>query len=222
MSIVKDIHNEKAKLVKATFANKLGKKITSDILMPILNQLEQDVPIIMENAAQWMTQKVTDFLHSVSPSGRTYEIWELDSSAPRGQKARKIAEYTASGEGQPPAMLTGTLSESIEYEMFSDGSFKVGLLKSWEEYSDAKSEFESAFFAGGKIFVGKDYNTSWTPVGTYGRYLESKFRPWFRGFMNDHREELRQKIRTDVRKSLNKITRRISVRRAIVFKVYFT
>lgn len=221
MSIIKDIHSEKAKLVKCVYRSKLGQKINDNILFPILDKLEVDIPIIMDQMGQWTRNKIQEYLFNSVPSGRTYEIWELDPDAPRGQKAVYVDSYTASAPGEPPARLTETLIESIEYKIFSDGSFRVGLLKNWGEYSNAMTELESAFFAGNKIFIGKTYNKSKTPVGTYGRILGDDLRPWFREFMDSIREELRQRIRNNIKKSLNKATRKISAKRAFVFKVYF-
>lgn len=221
MAIMSDIANERAKLVKATFKSKLGKRITSDILFPILDNLEKSIPIIMEENAKWLQRKIVTYLQSVTPTGRSYRIFEYNPDAPYGQRTKYLFTHTASKEGQPPATLTGTLSDSIGYEVFSDGSFRVGLLKQPGEFSDLNTEFEYAFMKMDMIFVMDEGNEYTSPVGTYGRELEESKRPWFRKFMDSIRDELRQNIRKDVRKSLNKITRRISVRKAIVFKVYF-
>ena len=235
MTFKTSIVQEKAKLVKAVIGNKLGQKITKGILLPILEQIEEDYEEVMTDAAQFAQGRIIDYLHSSTPSGRTYKIvaWEP------GVGSRIIGTYTASAKGQPPASISGqvkgtpTLLNAIDYEIDSDGSFRVGLLKEYGEMSDAGTEFESVAFRFGKILVNPNLETNRkTPVGTYGRALEGGFtnkatntqvqRPWFEKMMNEIREELRQRIRKNIRKSLNKATRRISVRRAIVFKVYFT
>ena len=225
MPILSDIHNEKVKLVRATFGNRLGQKITSGILMPILNELEESVPDIMETIAEWTRNQISEMLKAATPTGRSYKIYDYDPSRPYGQRSILIDEYTASSPGELPANLTGTLAESIEYEIYSNGSFRVGLLKNYGVGSDAGSEFESAFYRSGKIIKSEGFNKQ-TPVGSYGRYLNTgtekmKPRPWFSIIMGDLREQIRKKIRFKVRAALNRATRRVTVKRAIVFKVYF-
>lgn len=225
--LLRDIKNEKVKLVKAIHGSKLGKKITDEILMPILNQIEEDAQDVMEDAAQWVTEKITDYMQAATPSGRTYKIYHYDPSLPKGQRSTLIAEHTASAPGQLPAQLTGTLIDAIDYRINADGSFRVGLLKSPGEFSAELTEFESAFFKHGKIFVNPDLTVSkQTPVGTYGEYLTKgtpnmAARPFFAPLMEELKPELRARIRKNMRQSLNKATRRISVRKAIVFKIYF-
>lgn len=228
--IYNNIKNERVKLVKATFGSKLGKNITDNILMPILDELEEVVPLILLDCAEWAKKAISDYLKNSASSGWTYEIYYYDPSMPKGKRTTLLDEYTASAPGQSPAMLTGTLVESIEYQLYNDGSFRIGILKDEGVFSDAMSEFESVFFKGGKIFVNNDLAAAKkTPVGTYSKYLaegtEGKHpmdeRPHFEYAMHEIREELRQKIRSRVRIALNTITRRTSVRRAVIFKVYF-
>lgn len=222
-----DVKREKVQLTKAMFSNKLGKKIGSEILMPILQQLEDDYPSVIQDAAEYAQMRIVEFMENSTPSGKTYNIYAYDPDAPRGQRNTLLRTHTASAPGEVPAKLTGTLISAIDYRITSDGSFVLGLLKKPGEYSDALSELESAFYKGGNIVMSPGMDvSSMTPVGTYGDYLTTgtenmAARPFFGPAMNSIREDLRQRIRKNIRKSLNSITRRISVRRAIVFKVYF-
>jgi hypothetical protein len=218
---------ERVKLIKVVHRNKLGKKISDEILMPILNQLEEDYSIILENIAEWAKERIQNYLRDSSPSGRTYKIYHYDPSMPWGHRTILIDEYTASAPYDVPAQKTGTLVESIEYRINSDGSFHIGLLKDKGIFSEMQTEFESVFYRSGKIFVNPNLEASTkTPVGTYGDYLATGTpnmaeRSFFQRSMNEIRNELREKIRKNIRTSLNKITRRISVRRAVIFKVYY-
>ena len=233
MPIKQDAQAERIKLVKAVFGSKLGKKIADDTLIPILLQIEEDAEYILEDTAIYVRMLIVEYLMSITPAGRTYKILHYDPEGPRGHKTTLIGEYTASAEGQPPAQLTGTYAESMDYEIAKDGSsFRIGLLKTWGEPSDTGGEFESVAFSHGNILVNPDLEKSTkTPVGTYGTALTSGFtshisgktvaRPWFTNFMISIRPEIRKTIRSAMKETLRKATRKISVRRAIVFKVYF-
>jgi hypothetical protein len=223
-----DVAREKAKLVKVMNKGKLAKSITTEILMPILDQLEDEVVIIMREAAQLIVSAIKENMIANTPSGKTYRIVEYD-----GDKAKTIGYHTASAPGEPPALLSGTLVESIGYELYSDGSFMVGLLPEYGESSEFGSEFESSGFSLKHMSIILNGNSPMkaTPVGTYGRALEEGFthhltgehvqRPWFGPVMDELREPIRKMIRNSVQRSLNKITRRYTIRRAIVFKVYY-
>lgn len=218
MTIHDDIASEKAKLAKVVMKNKLGKLITSDVLFPVLDQLDKQVPNILHEAGVKFEKILKSYLNSVAPSGFNYKVYMYDASKPRGSRTWLIDEWTASAPGDPPARHTGTLMDETGFMVLPNGRIRVGLLKNFGEMSDAETEFKSAFFKGGKIFVSADdsYNIQ-TPVGEYGRYQGS----WFIDFMNAHREQLRKLIRTGTRKALNKVTRKTSLKRAVIFKVYF-
>jgi hypothetical protein len=226
-----DIHQEKVKLVRATFGSKLGKKISDEILMPILNQLDEDTLWIMEQSGSKIAEFITDFIESQTPSGRTYKIYDWNPSAPRGHRLTLIDEYTASAPGEPPAQLEGALAQAIGYELHDSGYFKVGLVDPYT-YGGERigSELESTTYQYGKILKGPADKS--TPVGTYGRALEGGFfnvrvgvpvrREWFQPLMDHIRSDIRKMIREACKKALRKATRKISVRRAVVFKIYFS
>lgn len=228
MGILDDIEVEKNKLIGSSVGtNMLGKLISNKILVPILEKLEEDIPDIMQSAAEWAKDQIISRLQSTTPSGRSYKIYHYDPSAPKGGKLTLIDEYTASAPGQLPAQLTGTLVDAVDYRIASDGSFRIGVLKDFGMFSDGGTEFESVFYRNGKIFVNPDLEkSSKTPVGTYSQYLADGTdhmteRPWFREIMNEIQDELFFRIENAVKNSLNNITKGIIIRRAIVFKVYF-
>lgn len=224
MAISDDIAREKIKVVKAVFGSKLGKHISSNVLLPILNKLEKSYQSILDEVGNQLRDAIRDYLITSQPSGRTYKIYEYDPTRPYGQRNVLIGEHTASAPGEPPASLTGTLADSMEYMVFPDGSLYVGLLKGWGEYSDAGTEMESAFYSHGNIVirVNTDVPNIKTPVGTYGRILEDEVRSgWFKEIMTFLKPSIRERIRKDVKRSLESITRSASVRKAVVFKVYF-
>ena len=229
--IMWDIREQKVRLVKATFNSKLGKNIVDNILIPILEQLEEDVPKVLTEAADWARKRIVDILISTTPSGRDYAIYEYTTGDFKNRTLHegfKPNPHTASDDYQPPAKLTGTLASSISYEVYADGYFRIGVLKEEGESSDAGTEFESSFYSPSKhsIYVNTEGGFT-TPVGTYAKYLAEgtqymRPRPFLEACMDEIREELRQRIRKNIRRSLNKSTRRVSIRKAIVFKVYFT
>jgi HK97 gp10 family phage protein len=229
MAIIQDIREQKVRLVKATFYSKIGRRITNEILIPILDQLEKDVPIVLEEAANWARKRIVDILSSNTPSGRTYRIFEYTTGDFKNRTPHEEYDpHTASAENEMPAKLTGTLAASISYEIHSDGYFRIGVLKEEGEFSDAGTELESAFYSPSKhtIYMNSEGGFT-TPVGTYAKYLAEGTqymapRPFLERCMDEIREDLRKRIRKNIRRSLNKSTGRVYVRKAIVFKVYFT
>jgi hypothetical protein len=230
MSIGQDIEEERARLIKVTFGNKLAQKVTEDVLFPILNSLEEQYPYILDNVGKWLTNEIKTYMMAWQGTGRTYKIYEWNPDAPYGQRQTKVAEYTAGSDLGPPVSFnsgnplippTGSLVEGIQYEINAKGYLSVGLLN--PGFTTGR-EFKSTAFYGGKILIGPD--TTSQPVHHYWKELNkirggSKNLTWFKELMLDLRKGYREKLRSEARKALNKATRRISVRRAIVFKVYF-
>ena len=235
MAIGEDIDRERAKLIKVTFGNKLAKKVTQDVLFPILDNLEKQYPLILETVGQWLSMRIAQYMMEYEGTGRTYQIYEYNFDAAKGQKKTHLATYTAGGDFGPPVSFdagggslippTGSLLEAIRYEVDASGSLNVGLLnpnfstgrefKSLGYYPSSMNETDDDI-----ILVSSDASSQ--PVGHYWRELITNERyNWFHHMMIELRKEYREKLRTEARKTLNKITKRISVRRAIVFKVYF-
>lgn len=231
MTIADDINKERAKLIKVTFGNKLAQKVTTDILMPILDNLEAQYPYILDTVGKWVTNQIKIRMLEWKGTGAKYVIYEYNPDAPRGQKKKPIGTYTAGDPLGPPVSYdsgdslippTGSLAEAVQYELYADGTLVVGLLD--KGFSTGR-EFRSMGYVPGPegekgILVGDGGTVQ--PVGTYWEHLIKNERAnWFRHLMIELRSEYREKLRTEARKALNKATRRLSVRRAIVFKVYF-
>lgn len=235
MAIVEELRQEKLKLVKVVQGNKLGKKITSQILNPILDALADGIPGILDKAGREAINHLMANIQSSVPGDSIYRIYELDTKAPKGQKTSKENSevYIPSLQGLPPLSKTGSLVDSIEYKVDLDGFLTYGILK-----QSTGKEFESYSYFPGKIYVDIGGENTRTDVGVYSNALEEKEsslvektwglskhgydRPWFKEILDDYlREHIRDYIHEQINILLKKTTRRISVRRAIIFKVYF-
>jgi hypothetical protein len=138
-----------------------------------------------------------------------------------------IGEYTPSAPGGPPISSsslevgippTGTLWASLSWDIDEFGRLHIGVLES------TGTEFESSFFKWGKIFIGGE-TTSKTPVGQYAKILDdpgaAAYRPWLKTFMDANRDVVRGWIRSEVKEAISSITRRPTVKRALVIKIYW-
>lgn len=229
MPYFQDIASIRTKLTRVCMNNTLGGIIHRDILSPILDQLESDGKEIIEDAAMWLKNRIQSYMAASVPTGRTYKIVSYDPAKPRGQRSNVIGEYTASAPGEPPASLTGTLVDSVGYEIDYEGRIRIGLMPEYGEMSDAGSELVASGYAWGSIIINEE-NAKATPVGTYGRALEEGYssyvagpiaaRPWFQPVMDEYRDEFRKRIRDSIRESLNRATSSSRIRRGIIFKVY--
>jgi hypothetical protein len=220
MAFKDDIVSERVKIVRCVFKSKLGKKISNEILNPILDALEKGYPDMLDNVGREVRNSIVEYLMTSEPTGRTYRIYTYDPSAPYGSRTELIGEHVASAPGEPPAALTGTLANSIEYQVHADGSLYIGILRGWGEYSDAKTELKSAFYRFGNIVISLDESVipnKQTPVGTYSRWHGR----WYEDIMEVTRPLMRKRLRKDLRNLLNKTTKKTSVRKAVVFKIYF-
>ena len=222
MPIISDIKRERANLVSIVNRSKLARRVTDDILFPILDALENSAFGILEEVGKKIEKELINGILSTVPSDQSYKIYYIDPDAPRGQKIQDVDEYTPSLMGMPPKSLTGSLIECIGYQVNADGSVDFGLIK-----DTTGEEFESMSYFPGKIYVDitGERNKKKT-VKEYASILDSENyafqRPWFDEILNDYlRDEIRKFIRLEIKKALNKITKRSSVRRAMIFKVYF-
>ena len=221
MPIISDIKRERAKLVTIVGKSKLGKKITDDILFPILDSLNDSVLEILDKVGKEIERELIENILSTVPSDQSYMIYYVDPEAPRGEQIQSKEEYVPSLLGMPPKSLTGSLIECIGYQVNSDGSIDYGLMK-----DTTGEEFESMSYFPGKIYVDvTGQRNKKKTVKEYAAILDSEEynfqRPWFDEYLNDYlRDKIREFIRSEIMKSMKKITRRISVKRAMVFKVY--
>jgi hypothetical protein len=231
MAIQKDIAEERIRIGKAVQKSKFAKGIAERILDPLLENLEDEMADTADWIGQFIVAHIRERIMGSTPSGREYKVILVDPSEGFAEDAyTEIGEYTASAEGDPPASFssslgvpTGTLLESISYEISDDGRVRVGVFHS------AGSEYTSLFFRGGKIFVTEGDEGSRTSVEEYANFLDTGWsnkygssgpHPWFRDVM----EELRPQIRKMIREKLNKALKRNTKSkggRSIYFRVYF-
>jgi len=185
-----------------------------------------------------------------APSGHRYRIIMVDESAPAagpGQKSQRYidtgADWQASSKKQPPAMLSGTLMESISYRII-DGVLLVGQLIGVSGDEDLMgTEIRPLFFRGrnrkdlkegyaGRLFVSMDGPKEQTPVRKYSGALEHGFANWFSGKtvqrewfgnkMEALRDELKEELRTEIWSAIRKKTRSTQIQKALIVKIYMT
>lgn len=224
MSLEQDVKAIKFRLNNIVYKNKLGKKITNDILFPILDELKDREKQLLEELGDALVRYLIDRIANAQLSGWSYTIVEYDPDAPRGQKEKEIGTYTSSVKGGPPTGIpqegvpTGSLIDSIKFEISSNNTLLIGQLIKETGY-----EFESSFFRGGTIFVipGHAHGKS---VSEYGNILDDpKYmhkRIWFNNVLMELKPKIREIIRGTMKEVLRQSTRRTSVRKAITFRIY--
>jgi hypothetical protein len=227
MTIQRDIAEERIRIGKAVSKSKFAKGVVNRILDPLLEKVGEE----MEDTADWIGAFIVGHLKerimASEPAGGTYKIILVDTNAADSDDAyTEIGEYTASAAGQPPASFpspvgvpTGTLHDSISYEIDDDGKIRVGV------FNSTGNEYTSLFYRAGKIFVTDDEQGSRTNVEDYANILDTgginvSPRPWFRDVMEELRPDIRRMIRERLKKALNRSTRSAGGRK-IYFRVYF-
>jgi hypothetical protein len=217
----KVLQKEIINLRKVVKGSKLARRVTEDILIPILEKLD---PIIDE-MLDWMgflLQDEIQYLLSTASPGFTYDVYYVDTSMPWGQKATKVGQYTSSERGGPPKSprgggnldfpQSGTLYKSIVYKIEED-TITVGI-------EDKQTPYR-IWYGWGKIFVFA--NPKWTtPQKTttqYGSILDSpeyeSYRPYFTSAIANVRPQLKKRFREEFKKGLNEATKRPTVKRAV-------
>jgi len=229
MTIKHDIAEERIRIGKAVQKSKLGRAIAENILNPILNSIDLE----MEKTAQWIGEFVVatireNILNS-TPSGREYTVVLVEDNGDKN-KYTELGSYTASAPGQPPASFdsglgvpTGTLFDSISFEIDETGRVRVGV------FDSVGTEYQSLFYAGGKIFISRGKGKK-TPVEIYANALDVGAasdgwsvdeRPWFRSIMEELRPQIRTIIRDRLHRAMKRATRSKGAKTAIYFRVYF-
>ena len=120
---------------------------------------------------------------------------------------------------------TGTLVDSISFDILSDGRIQVGV------FDSARTEYESMFYAGGKIFINTDpsKNTS-TEVMDYANFLDTggmystgysvEARPWFTQIMVEMKPVIRDLVKQTLKTVRDKRSKN-KYRNKIYFRTYF-
>ena len=213
------IQKEIASLHRVVKGSKLGKHITDNILIPILEKLDPIIDEILDWMGFLLRDEIQYLLSTASQGGDTYEIYYVDPSMPYGQKSVKVGEYTASEKGGPPRSprgggsefpQSGTLYESIIYQI-KGSTITVGI-------KDTQSPYR-LWFKWGKLFLFADNQIESRSTGQYGQILDdpayAHYRPYFTSAIANIRPQLKKRFREEFNKGLNEVTKRPTVKRAI-------
>lgn len=227
----KQFAEEKIRIGKVVQRSKFGQLIVDTVINPILEEVEEE----MANTADWIGQFMVDVIRenilSSTPAGRTYEVVLVADGGGKGAYT-SLGTYTASAPGQPPASFnsnlgvpTGTLLNSIDFEVDSTGRVRVGVFKS------TGTEYSSLFYKGGKIFVTDGEDGRNTPVEVYANALDTGAddgagwavdeRPWFREVMNENRDRLKEMIHKRLKAALRRASNQAADERIMYFRVNF-
>jgi hypothetical protein len=144
------------------------------------NRLCDAISEVIDNALEKISEETVQLAKNIlagsGPSGGHYLIVD--------KKGKIIDEWTASEEGNPPAIFTGLLMENIEKRILSGGRradyFEVGV------FSNEAWEYKTIAFYGpnkkypyGRIVVGEGGIAH--PVSEYAKILEKDMdRPFLR------------------------------------------
>lgn len=216
---VKDFaRKEVISLRRVVKGSKLGKHISEDILIPILERLDPMIDLILDWIGWYIQEEIKHVLATSKSSGGTYEVYYVDPGAAWGQKYTKIGEYTASAEGGPPHSPdsmedpdippSGTLLQSITYEI-RGSSVVLGIKHKVTPYH--------LYFKYGKLFVGED--TEPRSASVYGSILDDPaydhYRPYFTQTIRQMKGKIKKQFREVFKKEVQTATKRPTVRRAI-------
>lgn len=215
------IKQEIIQLQRVAYKSKMGKHITDNILIPILQKLDP----ILDDMLDWigfLLQDEVQFLLSTASPGATYDVYYVDKSMPWGQRSVKIGEYTASERGGPPFSpkgggetdwpQSGTLYKSIFYKV-SGNTVTVGIENNDPPYR--------VWLKWGKlhIFAQDDWSSPKKGASQYGSILDDPLyefhRPFFRSALASIKPEIKRRFREEFKKALAEVTKRPTVRRAI-------
>lgn len=206
------------------FSGKIARKLQKEYLDPILAELENEIELLTDIVGDRVVHEIQTLIASSSPSGAIYEIWEVASGGGKGAYTH-IDTIQASAAGQPPGTITGTLLESISYEVLDNGIVKVGL------YKTTGNELETLFFVGkdprksgadGKIFVGTKNSGSKTKATKYGTILDLGMnRPWWKDPMDALKPKLRKIVRKRMQLAIKRASRKSSKKGKFYIRVYF-
>lgn len=227
------IRKEIVNLHRVVYKSKLGKHITNNILVPILEKLDVTIDAMIDWMAFLLRDEIQFLLSTASPSGFVYTIYYVDPSMPYGQKAVEIGEYTPSERGGPPKSpkgsggdmpQSGTLYQSIFYEI-EGGTIKIGI-------RDLQSPYALWYNPDwpGKLFQFADNEVQPGRTGVYGPALDNPsiegegeerawaYRPFWRSAMAKIKPEIKKRFREEFSKALQEATKRPTVKRAIVIR----
>ena len=215
------VKREIINLRRVVKGSKLGKHISEDILIPILEQIDPIVDEILDWIGWYLTEEIKHTLATAQGSGFVYSVYYVDESASYG-KYTKVGEYESSQRGGPPISenigdveipQSGTLLKSIMYQI-RGSSVVLGIEDNKTPYSVWYNENWP-----GKLFITESEGRS---ASVYGSILDDPnygngayYRPYFSSVIRQMKGKLKKQFREVFNKEIRKITRRTSVTRAI-------
>jgi len=200
--------------------SKLGKHISENILIPILQQLDPLIDQMLDWIGWYLREEIKHVLATAKPSGFVYTVYAVNESATYG-KYTEIGKYESSQRGGPPMSpdvggdpdvpQSGNLLRSINY-VVSGNKVILGI-----EPNDTSYHLWYNPAWPGKLFVSEDTEPRSSSV--YGAILDSPEyehqRPYFTSTIQQMKGKLKKQFREEFRKGVQKITGRPTVRRAI-------
>jgi hypothetical protein len=207
--------------------NKLMAHIVRRSLDPILASMENIYTTVLSQVGQMVVEVIKEKISENEGSGKTYLIVQFNPDVERyvGGRYEVIGSHQASAPLSSPASMTGTLMDSIGFEITKAGVLKVGQVNlTTGGWSVGRTELKTVFFRGNKIFVNDEIGKA-TPVGVYAKYLEEgtnrmAARPWISQTLMEMREAIKEFIKEQMHSAIKRRTRSEGVRSAFTFRVF--
>lgn len=218
---VKDFaRKEVISLRRVVKGSKLGKHISEDILIPILERLDPMIELILDWIGWYLQEEIKHVLATAKTgSDRVYEVYMVNPGNPWGHRYLKIGEYTPSAPGSPPfspdfggmevdVPPSGNLLQSIIYEI-RGSSVVLGI-----KHSDTPYHL---YYKWGKLFVGD--KTEPRSASVYGSILDdpgyAHYRPYFTQTIRQMKHKIKKQFREVFKREVLTATKRPTVQRAI-------
>lgn len=211
------IKREIINLRRVVKGSRLGKHISDDILIPILEQIDPIVDDMLNWIGWYLTEEIKHTLATAQGSGFVYSVYYVDEGA--FQKYTKVGEYESSQRGGPPISenigdveipQSGTLLQSIMYQI-RGSSIVLGIADNKTPYNVWYNENWP-----GKLFISEGEGRS---ASVYGSILDSPdyayYRPYFTSIIRQMKGKIKKQFREHFNKEIRRVTRRTSVTRAI-------
>lgn len=215
------LRKEVLNLRRVVKGSKLGKHISENILIPILQKIDPVIDELLDWIGWYISEEIRYVLETARPGHIwTYKVYYVDPSAPSGQKYTEIGEYTPSAQGSAPFSPagggsdpdippSGNLYRSINYTI-KDGSVILGI-------EDNRTSYH-LWFRWGKLFVGDTMQGR--SASDYGAIIDdptsgSRYRPYFTSTIKKMKPKIKKRFREEFRKTVHGATKRPTVKRAI-------
>lgn len=213
------LNKEILSLRRVVKGSKLGKHITNDILIPILEKIDPFIDEMLDWMGWYISEEIKHTLATAKDGSHwVYEVYYVDPDAMYGQRYTKIGEYTPSAQGGPPYSPdvggdpdippSGTLLRSINY-MVEGNRVILGIKDNQTPYHH--------WYRWGKLFVGDTMEGR--SAMDYGAILDdpayAQYRPYFLDTIRIMKKKMKDRFREQFRKEVLAATRRPTVRRAI-------